>query len=29
MTNREIANLYERDILQLIEEVNLFKNEEN
>ena len=29
MTNNEIASLYERDILKLIEEVNSFKNEEN
>lgn len=29
MTNSEIASLYERDIDKLIEEINLFKNEEN
>jgi hypothetical protein len=29
MTNSEIANLYERDIRKLIEEINSFKNEEN
>ncbi len=29
MTNIEIAGLYERDILKLIEEINLFKSEEN
>ena len=29
MTNSEVASLYERDIHKLIEEINLFKNEEN
>jgi hypothetical protein len=29
MQNSEIANFYERDIRRLIEEINLFKNEEN
>ena len=29
MTNIEIAALYERDIRKLIEEINLFKSEEN
>jgi Protein of unknown function (DUF1572) len=29
MTNSEIAGLYERDIRKLIEEINLFKSEEN
>jgi hypothetical protein len=29
MTNSEIAGLYERDIRKLIEEINLFKTEEN
>jgi Protein of unknown function (DUF1572) len=29
MTNVEITSLYERDILKLIEEVNLFKIEQN
>jgi len=29
MSNNEIANFYERDIRKLIEELNLFKNEEN
>jgi hypothetical protein len=29
MFNSEIVNFYERDIRQLIEELNLFKNEEN
>jgi Protein of unknown function (DUF1572) len=29
MTNIEIANLYERDIRNLINELNLFKHEEN
>jgi hypothetical protein len=29
VTNIEIASLYERDILKLIEEINSFKNEEN
>ena len=29
MLNNELANLYERDISKLIEEINLFKNEED
>jgi Protein of unknown function (DUF1572) len=29
MLNKVLANFYERDIRKLIEEVNLFKNEEN
>ena len=29
MLNNVLANFYERDILKLIEEVNLFNNEEN
>lgn len=29
MTNIEIANLYERDLRKVIEEINSFKNEEN
>ena len=29
MLNSVLANFYERDIRKLIEEVNLFKNEEN
>ena len=29
MLNRQLANFYERDIRKLIEEVNLFKNEED
>jgi hypothetical protein len=29
MRNNEIASLYERDIRRLIEEINLFKSEEN
>jgi hypothetical protein len=29
MTNREIADLYERDISKLVEEISQYKNEEN
>ena len=29
MLNNELANFYERDISKLIEEINLFKNEED
>ena len=29
MTGNEIASVYERDLHKLIEEINLFKNEEN
>ena len=29
MLNSELANFYERDLRKLIEEVNLFRNEEN